>query len=259
MTESPFRFIVSGAGSASFNMALDEALFLLAGRPVLRFYRWDKLSVSMGRFQDPSALSRERVLRSGYPAVRRPTGGGWILHGDELTYSVVAPLSADGVKAAYRKLTRFLGCFYRDLGLDAGYACELSGYREIRRTEICYAGNEPYDILVGGRKIGGNAQRVDRRRAVVLQHGSIPLRVKPELLGVISETKSELEHFGAAGLRELGIVEPEDVLERRLEKAFRETQGMLESPSEPTEAERKLAANLIEEKYGREEWIWRKP
>lgn len=41
------------------------------------------------------------------------------------------------------------------------------------RTALCFAGVESCDILINGKKIGGNAQR--RLKKVIFQHGSIPL------------------------------------------------------------------------------------
>ena len=79
------------------------------------------------------------------------------------------------LKDSFRVLTRFLLNFYRRLGLDASYAQDAApaGYRLGVRTDFCFAGRESFDILINGRKIGGNAQR--RQRNVIFQHGSIPL------------------------------------------------------------------------------------
>ena len=84
-------FLQSPAGSAAFNMALDEALLLTAakrGRPLLRIYSWERPSVSLGYFQKfPAHLAGPKEI------VRRPTGGGLVYHGDgvDTTYTVVSP------------------------------------------------------------------------------------------------------------------------------------------------------------------------
>jgi lipoate-protein ligase A len=41
-----------------------------------------------------------------------------------------------------------------------------------QKTAFCFAGKEEYDLLIKGRKMGGNAQR--RFKDVIFQHGSIP-------------------------------------------------------------------------------------
>jgi lipoyl(octanoyl) transferase len=55
--------------------------------------------------------------------VRRPTGGRAILHTDELTYSVIAPLDeprvAGGVLESYRRLSQALLVALQRLGLPA--------------------------------------------------------------------------------------------------------------------------------------------
>ena len=57
----------TGAGSAAFNMALDEALLLHArelNRPVLRFYAWSEPAASFGYFQRHAEVAKATPLRS---------------------------------------------------------------------------------------------------------------------------------------------------------------------------------------------------
>lgn len=42
------------------------------------------------------------------------------------------------------------------------------------KSPFCQVGFEAYDIIVNGRKIGGNAQK--RAKNVIFQHGSIPIK-----------------------------------------------------------------------------------
>ncbi len=74
--------------AAALNMALDEALLQTVTQPVLRFYRWRRPALSFGyfgRFADVAAEASAREL------VRRWTGGGIVLHGADLTYSIILP------------------------------------------------------------------------------------------------------------------------------------------------------------------------
>jgi len=180
-----WRLIDTGSLPGPENMAIDEALLncFEPGRslPVLRIYGWSPPAFSCGRFQNPAEiLDLERCRAAGIPVVRRITGGGVIYHAEELTYSLVCPASAipeaRNVKAAFFHLTSFLLAFYRCLRLSPAYAADYhrSGKRLGERTPLCFAGTESCDILLGGRKIGGNAQR--RLKEVIFQHGSIPLR-----------------------------------------------------------------------------------
>ena len=179
-----WRLIDTGPLSGPANMAVDEALLACfdpsTAPPVLRLYGWNPPAFSLGRFQDAGAvLHLEKCRAAGIPVVRRITGGGLIYHGEELTYAIVcAPRQipqASSVKDSFRVLTSFLLRFYGKLGLAARYAVDHypSGTRLGTRTPLCFAGRETYDILVEGRKIGGNAQR--RLRNAIFQHGSIPL------------------------------------------------------------------------------------
>lgn len=78
--------------SGAWNMAVDEALLERAKEigPVLRFYEWSPATLSLGYFQS----ARQRLLHPpsrNCPLVRRPSGGGAILHDRELTYALVVP------------------------------------------------------------------------------------------------------------------------------------------------------------------------
>src|SRR5450759_970769 len=76
------------ARSAAMNMAIDEALLEMANIPSMRCYRWHSPALSFGyfgRFADVVDYAAQRDL------VRRWTGGGIVLHGDDLTYSVIIP------------------------------------------------------------------------------------------------------------------------------------------------------------------------
>jgi lipoate-protein ligase A len=66
------------------------------------------------------------------------------------------------------------------MGFSAEFAFHTGGaYTGTKRasreeTNFCLASNEKYDIIIDGKKIGGNAQK--RTRRALFQHGSIPLR-----------------------------------------------------------------------------------
>lgn len=86
-----WRLIDTGPEDAGFNMALDIAIAESVSRgevpPTLRFYAWQRPSVSLGYFQVLKEISLEDCYSLEIPVVRRPTGGRAILHGKELTYS----------------------------------------------------------------------------------------------------------------------------------------------------------------------------
>ena len=246
----PWRFIDTGVLDGPANMAVDEALLRCfdaeRSLPVFRLYGWSKPALSLGRFQEAKEVLRlDRCATAGIPVVRRITGGGAVFHGEELTYSLVcAPRHippAASIKESFRVLTRFLLNFYRKLGLSASHAIDCLPAETVlgERTSFCFAGRESYDIMIGGRKIGGNAQR--RLREAIFQHGSIPLRnLAPEGSRFLREAPADLGKTAGA-LEDLGVSLQVGELQSLLAAAFAETMPALLSPDGLTIEERTLA------------------
>jgi len=160
------------------NMAIDEALLERAVVPSIRFYRWRSPALSFGyfgKFSDVATYAAERDL------VRRWTGGGIVFHGDDLTYSIVIPMSDavfdESSIGIYEKIHRALADALNGVGERAVVAggvdpggialskhAAASGYN-------CFANPVRADVMMNGRKIAGAAQR--RTRRGLLQQGSI--------------------------------------------------------------------------------------
>ena len=251
-----WRFIDTGPLAGAANMAVDEALLACfdpaTSAPALRFYGWNPPAFSLGRFQDAGqVLDLERCRADGVPVVQRITGGGVIFHAEELTYSLVcAPRQvppAGSVKDSFRVLTSFLLRFYEKLGLAARYAVDHypAGTRLGERSPLCFAGRETYDILVDGRKIGGNAQR--RLKNVIFQHGSIPLR---NCLGTaaryLREKPDGLED-GTASLADLSVRMPLPAYKCFLVDAFAASFSCTMTPGELRADELCLAERLLKD------------
>ena len=160
-------------------MTVDSCLFDACQRdrvPVLRIYSWTPAAFSLGVNQNPEDIIDLRLCRKeGIGVVKRMTGGEAIFHDDELTYSVVAPLEDLGCGTSVKKsYKRICGCIinaYKRVGLSADFSCD-SMHEFAGRQPLCFASRQEYDIIIAGKKIGGNAQK--RSRDVILQHGSIP-------------------------------------------------------------------------------------
>jgi lipoate-protein ligase A len=244
-------------------MAVDEALLCSfdpdSSLPVLRIYGWQPPALSLGRFQDvETVLDLERCRRDGVTIVRRVSGGGTIYHADELTYSIVCtpgqiPIAAS-VKDSFRVLTGFLIDFYRRLGLNASYAVDrgYDGERLGERTAFCFAGKESFDILLDGRKIGGNAQR--RRKNLIFQHGSIPIinRARHGLQYMKDRTPEYAEN--TVSLSDCGISVDITSLKAKLVEAFIRQMGVDLSVECLSPGERCLSEELLARKYASDRW-----
>jgi lipoate-protein ligase A len=161
----------------AWNMAVDEALLdsaVAGGSCTVRWYRWDRPTLSLGYFQAPETVSGDPRL-AGLPVVRRLTGGGAIVHHFELTYSCTL---AAGHRLARNTRQLYLSVheqIIRVLG-EFGFAANLRGVREAGRAGnfLCFARGDDFDVVMGENKVLGSAQR--RRKGAVLQHGSLLLR-----------------------------------------------------------------------------------
>jgi lipoyl(octanoyl) transferase len=76
------------------NMARDEALLQAVSEeqlgPVLRFYTWQPATLSLGYFQSIQDRTSHTSSQTAN-CVRRASGGGAIMHDQELTYSLILP------------------------------------------------------------------------------------------------------------------------------------------------------------------------
>lgn len=154
--------------SAALNMALDEALLEISATPALRFYGWERPSLSFGyfgRLEDAIQIGAEREL------VRRWTGGGMVLHGEDLTYSLVLPLTHNCLARSPRKIYGDIHAAMRDVLVHDGVAARLAMSAPPKISEACFANPVFADVLVDNEKIAGAAQR--RTRAGLLQQGSV--------------------------------------------------------------------------------------
>ncbi len=146
-------------------MAMDEAIAYARGRgetpDTIRLYRWSPSAVSIGYFQSlEEVVDLEACRRLGVDVIRRISGGGAVFHDceGEITYSLTTgegnPKIPRDISKSYRVICAGIVEALKNLGLEAEF-------KPIN------------DILVGGRKISGNAQT--RRYGSVLQHGTVLL------------------------------------------------------------------------------------
>lgn len=140
----------------------------IIGAPVLRFYAWRESAASFGYFQKISEIERTTRLR---PLVRRPTGGGLVPHEADWTYSVAVPAGHPWyelrAEQSYERVHRWVQGAFTKLQV----ATQLAPGSLKDAPGQCFIGYEKYDVLQGGRKIAGAAQR--RTKTGLLIQGSV--------------------------------------------------------------------------------------
>lgn len=248
LRELSWRLISDVPRPGASNMALDHALAacLGDGEGVVRLYGWSRPTVSFGK-NEPAARVESGVA---VDYVRRPTGGRAVLHAEELTYAVTAPLDAwGGLRNAYVGINEVLATAMRSLGALVDVAPD-GGKALTPDAGPCFQAPAPGELVARGRKLVGSAQA--RLEGVLLQHGSILLGGNQGPLGGTDSmeppvTLSEL----------LGSVDLELVTSMTA-NGFRAGFGGSWTTEGFSAAELEAAKRLEAERYGRDTWTWRR-
>ncbi len=187
-----------GPASGAVQMARDEVALQRAarqGRPSVRLYTWERLTLSVGRGQQVERqIDLDACRRLGIPVVRRITGGRAVLHGSDLTYAVAAPLAGpqagafaaaagQGIPGLYREVSRVFVRFFAELGLSPQVQAYTGRQRAELASPVCFATPSAFEILLDGRKLVGSAQRL--LPEAFLQHGSLPLAPQDDVLAQV--------------------------------------------------------------------------
>lgn len=201
------RLLVDPPQDGTWNMALDQALLDAAtadSGPVLRFYRWSEATLSLGYFQ-ASQQRHEHSESRDCPMLRRSSGGGAIVHDQELTYSLIVPIGQMPTPS------RLLYDWMHQAVCNLLHRCDLAA-NLFQPTDsptqpvppfLCFLRRAQGDVVVAsgtsasgtsgsgmggdgqGNKVMGSAQR--KGAQAILQHGSLLLsrsRFAPQLPGI---------------------------------------------------------------------------
>ncbi len=255
-----WRWLDTGVGHAAWNMAVDEALLLSCDEQpqvTLRFYRWERPTLSLGYFQSLSEIDLEECAQRGFAWIRRPTGGRAVLHQHELTYSFVAPIAllGESVSRSHEQISRALALGLQRLGLTAKFAAPPES--DPRLSSLCFAAPASVELTIQSKKVIGSAQM--RTKSSVLQHGSIPLRIDFAALAAVLKLREPTAlrrlQQRAAGLADLLERAPTlSEIQSAILNGFEECFGQRFAPGTPTAAEQKLAERLYREKYATRAW-----
>ena len=249
-----WRLILHPASEALWNMAVDEALLLSFAEsqvPVIRFYTWERPSISLGRFQNvEGSVNLERLADRGVPLVRRPTGGRAVLHGTDLTLSVVKANDRSSVSESYRGVAKAVAAALIELGAPVEIFSEESGRASMRSVANCFDLKARFEVALEGRKVLGCAQL--RTEQGILQQNSLLMSLPNSedtriLVDSIpcDESKALADYAGNDAVT--------DAICHQIEQSMRVTLA----PGALSDAEIRLANELVASKYESPDWIER--
>lgn len=173
--------------SAAINMATDAQLLKDLGdysEPILHLYDWAQEAITYGHFIQPEKwLNTEYLKKEGFELAKRPTGGGFVFHVIDWAFSVLVPATFPAFSLntlenyafvnrmvistleRYRSKQRLLKKEnFQLLPHEIGSQKDLSSH-------FCMAKPTKYDVMLGGKKIAGAAQR--RTKEGYLHQGAI--------------------------------------------------------------------------------------
>ena len=151
---------------------------------LIRLYGWEPMCISLGRNQ------KEFTLPAGIDVVRRLTGGRALLHDNEITYCIVAPIelipNGESVVESYKYLSKIFIDFFKDLEVDLDFG---ENKKVSTHFDYCMLVSTGADVCYKGQKLIGSAQC--RKGGYILQHGSILYDYNKELLENLFNEKIE--------------------------------------------------------------------
>ena len=142
----------------------------------LRFYHWAGNWISLGYHQKVIPPQWEKLLEDGIiKIVRRPSGGGAVLHSGGITYALT--FKKPSYKSfSYELVNNWLIKSFKELGLSL----ERGNIRKSIIKENCFGSSYISDLVdqYGFKRIG-SAQY--RKKGAFLQHGEIQLKPPRDL------------------------------------------------------------------------------
>lgn len=255
-----------GKNSAAMNMAIDEAILVAQKEqpnPTLRFYGWTQPAFSFGYFQNiASEVDVEACRAAGIELVKRMTGGGIVVHGWELTYTLVIPRGAGemNISDAYHIIGQSLVKAFQQLGIPAQcYATgNYSSSAVTNRTygveaNICLTNPAEHDVMSDNKKLAGVSVR--RNRNGIMFQGYISLDMPPSsILARVSKDPDlqEILREKSTAINTNGRSITKDTLIQTICETF--NLGIAFKSGKLSPQERAQAETLVETKYATVAW-----
>ena len=256
--ESTGRLLIMGKNCAAMNMAIDEAILTAQKEkpnPTLRFYDWTTPAFSFGYFQDIAAEVDIEACRSErIELVKRMTGGGTVVHGWDVTYTLILPRQAGemGISKAYQQIGKSLVKAFAKLNIPAecyGATADASQSSQ----NICLTNPAENDVMCNEKKLAGVSVR--RNRNGILFQGYISLDMPPDPILKRVSKQHEIQEM----LREKSAainMEGRSITRTLLIQAICETYevGITFNSGKLSQTEKAQAETLVRTKYATEAW-----
>jgi len=156
--------------------SLDQTIFNPEIILTLRFYYWTGDWISIGHHQKEIPPHWEKLLQNGeINIVRRPSGGGAVLHSGGITYALTFKKSYYRI-LSYEMVNNWLIRSFKELGLNLQYG----NLQKSPLTLNCFGTSLISDLIdQDGFKRIGSAQY--RKKGAFLQHGEIQTNPSKDL------------------------------------------------------------------------------
>ena len=177
------RLLRMGKNCAAMNMAIDESIMMAqfnVPNPTLRFYEWESPAYSLGYFQDiASEVDVDLCFTEGIELVKRMTGGGTVIHGWDLTYTLILPRENREMRISeiYKSIGRDLKLALSKLRVQTDINLTMT---ETSSQNNCLINIAEHDVICDGNKVAGVSVR--RNRNGFLFQGYMSLDIPPEFM-----------------------------------------------------------------------------
>lgn len=157
-----------GLNKAAQNMAFDSEMLENISetkKPALHFYEFSEKSATYGYFIKPfQLLSEETIIELNLDLARRPTGGGFLFHGQDFTFSIALPEThsfySQNPLESYNKINGLVLDSLKKITKNAHLALLAKEDEALKVFKnFCMAKPTKFDLFFEGRKIGGAAER----------------------------------------------------------------------------------------------------
>lgn len=123
--------------------------------PTLHFHQWRKESVTYGYFTSPEKwVNVQSIEKLEWDIARRPTGGGIIFHGYDLSFAIIIPAHYSGFSINTLENYTYINskvaqAITAATGLKLNYfPCSCK-----RLPTFCMAQPTPFDLMIDGKRL----------------------------------------------------------------------------------------------------------